>query len=171
MTVTYNIKNREDEIININATLNIDLDPNDFIDLSEEDVNKKFQAKLKKDIADKLDNTNLIISIVENDDFSNFCETITEINDENNNKYIYLLCQSERGDADWYGDYNYLPNPLSKYTSCKKQCECYYMPGSGHGCGTAGIVVKTTKEFLEMMGWEEDMKYKVNRKVFLSYKK
>ena len=45
------------------------------------------------------------------------------------------------------------------------------MSGSGHGYGTAGIVVKTTEDFLNMMGWEDDLKYKTTREEFIRYKK
>ena len=76
---------------------------------------------------------------------------------------VYLVRRSQEGSTDWYGDFNYYDNPFQKYLSCKKQCEAEILEGSGHGFGIPGIKVKTTKEFLEMMGWEDDLKYEVTK--------
>lgn len=170
MNINYIFKNQEGSNIIINGQSLVDIDPNDYIDLSDEELKNKFQQTLGLDIKDKLTKIQLLIEPVDDKDLELFCKKIEELNKSNQN-YIYLSCESETGDRDWYGDYNYLPNPLSKYTSCKKQCECYYMSGSGHGYGTAGIVVKTTEDFLNMMGWEDDLKYKTTREEFIRYKK
>jgi hypothetical protein len=82
---------------------------------------------------------------------------------------VYLVCRSQEGNADWYGDFNYYDNPLEKYISCKKQCETEILRGSGHGFGVPGVKVKTTKEFIEMMGWEEDLKYQITEEQYNNY--
>lgn len=169
MNINYTFKNKSISP-KVEGYISIDLEPNDFIDLSEEDIKNKIQSILIKDVKSKLYNLDLEICIENDKDLDLFCQIIKEKNEEND-KYIYLACESERGDSDWYGDFNYLSNPLSKYWACKKQCECYGMSGSSHGYGTAGIVVKTTEDFLNMMGWEEDMKYETTREEFLRYKK
>ena len=79
---------------------------------------------------------------------------------------VYLMCRSQENDADWYGDFNYCKNPLEKYISCKKQCETETLRGSVHGFGIAGIKVKTNREFIEMMGWEDDFKYEVTKEKY-----
>jgi len=73
---------------------------------------------------------------------------------------IILYAKSKEGDADWYGDFNYFENPLEKYHN-SKMCRVEYDYGSSHGYGIADITVTTTKEFLEMMGWEDDLKYQI----------
>lgn len=171
MTINYTFSSDNNQDIVVNGSSQIDLDPNDFIDLSDEELKSKFQNLLGTNIKEKLKNIKLIIAPNDDKNLELFCKKIDEINKLNNQEYIYLSCESGTGDRDWYGDFNYLPNPLSKYTSCKKQCECYYMNGSGHGFGTAGIVVKTTEDFLKMMGWEDDLKYKCSREDFVAYKK
>jgi hypothetical protein len=171
MEINYIFKIKENPDLIINGKSKINLEPQDFIDLSDEEIKTKFQTTIGLDIKSKLENSQLIIEAIDDDNLANFCKQIEAIVEENNKDYIYLSYKSEKGDADWYGDYNYLANPLSKYISCKKQCECYYMDGSSHGYGTAGIVVKTTEDFLNMMGWEDDLKYKTTREEFIRYKK
>jgi hypothetical protein len=75
---------------------------------------------------------------------------------------IVLYARSKEGDADWYGDFNYLENPLEKYHE-SKMCHVEYDRGSSHGYGIAGITVTTSKDFLEMMGWEDDLKYQIKK--------
>lgn len=73
---------------------------------------------------------------------------------------IILYAKSKEGDADWYGDFNYHSNPLDRYHE-SKMCHVEYEWGRGRGCGVASMTVTTTMKFIEMMGWEEDLKYKV----------
>ena len=73
---------------------------------------------------------------------------------------IVLYAKSKEGDADWYGDFNYFDNPLDRYHE-SKMCHVEYEWGRGRGCGVASMTVTTTMKFIEMMGWEEDLKYKV----------
>lgn len=76
-------------------------------------------------------------------------------------KYIYLFNKSDRDDSDYYGDYNYKYNPLSKYKVNCKLFESAYFYNSPHGYGVAAIAVKTTLEALKLLGWESDYeKYK-----------
>lgn len=42
-------------------------------------------------------------------------------------------------------------------------CHVEYDRGSSHGYGIAGITVTTSKDFLEMMGWEDDLKYQIKK--------
>lgn len=73
---------------------------------------------------------------------------------------IILEAWSERGDADWYGDFNYHSNPLAHWSDSNfAKVICY--GGSSHGFGTARIRVETTEEFVKLMGWDNDLKYKV----------
>jgi len=73
---------------------------------------------------------------------------------------IILEARSKEGDADWYGDFNYLDNPLDHWANSNFAKVTRY-GGSSHGFGTARIRVETTEEFVKLMGWDEDLKYKV----------
>lgn len=75
---------------------------------------------------------------------------------------IILYAKSKEGDADWYGDFNYFDNPLNRYHE-SKMCHVEYEYGSGRGCGVAAMTVTTTTKFLEMMGWEDDLKYQIKK--------
>ena len=80
---------------------------------------------------------------------------------------IYMIAKSEKGDMDWYGDFNYGYCPLSKYASNSIMASTKYLPGSSHGYGCAGYVVKTTMRYLKQMGWESDYeKYKTTKEVW-----
>ena len=74
---------------------------------------------------------------------------------------VKLHAYSEEGDRDWYGDFNYGDNPLDHYHN-SKVCTVKRYGGSSHGFGTAEIEVETTMGFIKMMGWEDDLKYRVN---------
>lgn len=75
---------------------------------------------------------------------------------------IVLHAKSKKSDADWYGDFNYFGNPLDRYHE-SKMCHVEYEYGSGRGCGAASMTVTTTMKFLEMMGWEDDLKYQIKK--------
>ena len=74
---------------------------------------------------------------------------------------VILEAYSEKGDSDWYGDFNYGYNPLGRYSN-SKHCKVTRYNGSIHGFGTARIRVETKLSFLQLMGWEDDLKYEVN---------
>ena len=151
----------------------IDIDPNNFLNLTNEDTKKEFiriiEEKSQEYIKEKY-----VVRV----DYGHICQAYNEKFYPEYNKLVlnekshtvYLLNYSERGDSDWYGDFNYLPNPLSKYVACTKQCETYHLRGSGHGYGTAGYIVKTSKDFIELMGWEEDLKYEISREDYIKTK-
>lgn len=166
---TLRIEDFDNNLISLGNT-SIDLDPNNFLDLDESNLENKIYSLLKEDATKKIHQLRFQVVPIQDNNFKSFNSIIKNTNEENNDKYIYLYQESYKGDRDWYGDFNYGPNTLSKYSSCKKQCECYELEGSGHGYGCAGWVVKTTKEFIEMMGWEDDLKYKCTRDNFLRIK-
>ena len=155
-------------------TITIDIDPKDFLELTEEDTKKEFINIIENKCNEYIKDKYKIGS-----DYTQLCnkfkdEFLPEYNKlvlEEKAHTVYLLCYSEQGDRDWYGDFNYLPNPLSKYVACKKQCETDTLSGSGHGFGTAGYIVKTSKDFIELMGWEDDLKYEITREEYIKYKK
>ena len=86
---------------------------------------------------------------------------VAEQSNHTDNKII-LYAKSKEGDADWYGDFNYFDNPLNRYHE-SKMCHVEYEYGSGRGCGVASMMVTTTTKFLEMMGWEDDLKYQIKK--------
>jgi len=155
-------------------TITIDIDPKDFLELTEEDAKKEFINIIENKCNEYIKDKYKIGS-----DYTQLCnkfkdEFLPEYNKlvlEEKAHTVYLLCYSEQGDRDWYGDFNYLPNPLSKYVACKKQCETDTLSGSGHGFGTAGYIVKTSKDFIQLMGWEDDLKYEITREEYIKYKK
>jgi len=155
-------------------TISINIDPKDFLNLTEEDAKKEFINIIENKCNEYVLN-NYKIGSDYTQLYNKFKEEfLTEYNKlvlEEKAHTVYLLCYSEQGDRDWYGDFNYLPNPLSKYVACKKQCETDTLSGSGHGFGTAGYIVKTSKNFIELMGWEDDLKYEITREEYLKLKK
>ena len=87
-------------------------------------------------------------------------EFITSMVNEHTDDKVVLYAKSLEGGADWYGDFDYFDNPLERYHESKMcHVECEY--GSGRGCGVAAMTVTTTTKFLEMMGWEDDLKYQI----------
>jgi len=75
---------------------------------------------------------------------------------------VILEAYSEPGERDWYGDYNYLPNPLAHYSN-SNMCKVTSEGGrSAHGFGTGFKRVETTLNFIKMMGWEKDLVYEVS---------
>lgn len=78
-----------------------------------------------------------------------------------NEEKVVLEANSKKGDRDWYGDFNYYENPLSHYSNCKMCAVTKYSDDSGHGYGIAKIRVKTTIDFIKMVGWEKDLIYRV----------
>lgn len=78
-----------------------------------------------------------------------------------NEEKVVLEANSKKGDRDWYGDFNYDENPLSHYSNCKMCAVTRYGDNNGHGYGIAKIKVKTTIDFIKMMGWEKDLIYRV----------
>lgn len=86
---------------------------------------------------------------------------ISDVNKNEQGEKIILAAKSLEGDADWYGDFNYYGNPLSHYSN-SKMCTVTVPPGgSGHGYGDWALRVETTMEFIKMMGWEDDLKYRI----------
>lgn len=154
-------------------TININIDPKDFLNLTEEDAKKEFINIIKNKCDEYvLDNYKI------RSDYAQLCDKFKEEFLPEYNKLVlkekahtvYLLCYSEESDSDWYGDFNYYANPLGKYVSCTKQCETYELTGSGHGYGVAGYIVKTSKDFIEFMGWEDDLKYEITREEYIRLK-
>lgn len=83
---------------------------------------------------------------------------------------IYMIAHSEKGPRDWYDDYNYGWCPLSRYACNSVMSQSKELPGSSHGYGCAGYVVKTTMKYLKMQGWESDYeKYKTSEEVWNKY--
>lgn len=161
------------EAKNIEA-INIDIDPKDFLQLTEDDTKKEFIRVIKDKCNEYIKNKYEIGA-----DYNQLCKQFEEVFLPEYNKLvleekahtIYLLCYSEQGERDWYGDFNYLSNPLSKYVACTKQCETNTLSGSGHGYGVAGYIVKTSRDFIELMGWEDDLKYEITREEYIKHKK
>lgn len=92
-----------------------------------------------------------------------------EQNNTEDDKPIYMIAEAEKGDRDYYGDFNYGFCPLRKYASGSKMTETKKLDGNPHGYGCAGYAVKTTMKFLKLMGWEEDYeKYKTTEQVWNS---
>ena len=154
-------------------TITINIDPKDFLKLTEEDAKKEFINVIKNKCDEYvLDNYKI------GSDYTQLCNKFKEEFLPEYNKLVlkekahtvYLLCHSEEGDRDWYGDFNYYANPLDKYVSCTKQCETDELNGSGHGYGVAGYIVKTSKDFIEFMGWEDDLKYEITREEYIRLK-
>lgn len=82
-------------------------------------------------------------------------------------EYIYMAYKSKEYDADWYGEFTYCDNPLEKYAYKSKLWDCKIIKGSSKGNGIAGIVVKTTLDNLNMLGWESDYeKYKCTKEYY-----
>jgi len=73
---------------------------------------------------------------------------------------IKLSAKSKSGPADWYGDFDYLHNPLEHWSNCNF-AKVEYDYGSSHGYGIRSITVETSEEFVKLMGWDDDLKYKV----------
>lgn len=75
---------------------------------------------------------------------------------EENKEYIYMYCEAQTGEEDWYGDYDYLPTELNKFCCASKLWEYKTEHNySCHGYGCPGVAVKTTMEALKIMGWED----------------
>ena len=155
-------------------TITIDIDPKDFLHLTEKDTKKEFINTIESECNEYVINNYQIGA-----DYGQICNKFKEEFLPEYNKLIlkekahtvYLLCYSEQSDRDWYGDFNYLSNPLGKYVSCTKQCDTDTLKGSGHGYGVAGYIVKTSRDFIEFMGWEDDLKYEITREEYLKLKK
>lgn len=144
-------------------------------DYPDELVQEKFFTgaminKLKEELVSMIRNNDLNIVCVDRDGNYNITEDQLFLIDEEDldNRKVTLYKESEAGDSDWYGDYNYLPNPLAHYHDCK-MCKVTYDRGSSHGYGTAGITVETTMKFIKMMGWENDLKYEVGKDKYPYY--
>lgn len=90
----------------------------------------------------------------------NFIENMTVEIKSHVEEKVVLYAKSEGGEADWYGDFGYEVNPLDRYHE-SKMCHVEYEWGRGRTCGVASMTVTTTMKFIEMMGWEADLKYKV----------
>lgn len=138
-------------------------------------MQKFFTSEMRDKLKEKL-----VKQIRENDIFVNFIELsiddspvseeqifLIDKEDEENRK-VKLYYRSETSDPDYYGDFNYLPNPLSHY-SPSKMCKVTYDRGNSHGFGTAGITVETTLNFIKMMGWEDDLKYETGKDKYPYY--
>lgn len=154
--------------------ITIDIDPKNFLQLTEDDTKKEFIRVIENKCNEYIKNK-YEIGTDYNQLYKQFKEVfLPEYNKlvlEEKAHTIYLLCYSEHGERDWYGDFNYLSNPLSKYVVCTKQCETNTLSGSGHGYGVAGYIVKTSKDFIELMGWEDDLKYEITREEYIKHKK
>lgn len=59
---------------------------------------------------------------------------------------------------DWNGNYVYDKNPLEKYKDHKLYADCIisYTPVTNN---IEKILVRTSKEFILVMGWSDDLKY------------
>lgn len=69
-----------------------------------------------------------------------------------NNKYldkeiIHLHALTPKTNPDWYGDWEYENNPLSRFSICKKHCYVIEKRDEWH--------VYTTMDFINYMGWED----------------
>lgn len=73
---------------------------------------------------------------------------------------ITLEAVSNKSETDWYGNCKYYENPLKKYIDCKNFAECIVYESKNENCiGIEKIVVNTTKEFIDIMSWNDDLKY------------
>ena len=128
------------------------------------------KCKMKEALVKEIRENDLNIVCVDRDGGYNVTEDQLFLIDEEDkdNRKITLYCESDRGDSDYYGDYNYLPNPLAHYSD-SKLCKVTYDRGSSHGYGIAGITVETTVKFIKMMGWEADLKYEVGKNKYPFY--
>ena len=77
-----------------------------------------------------------------------------------NNEVITLKAYSKQTERDWYGDWSYYNNPLTHYIKDSKLWKSHLTYASGRGDGIESITVETTLNALELLGWEEDLKYK-----------
>ena len=99
-----------------------------------------------------------------NADCGNSGEKQTEDCVECDDTVVILSAASEKGESDLYGDYSFKPNPLEHYSNSNKSKVCRYNDGDGHGYGISHIEVETTIGFIREMGWEDDLKYRKDKR-------
>lgn len=76
-----------------------------------------------------------------------------------------MICEAASGERDWYGDFNYLSTELDRFKQDSSLWTSKLLHGPGYGC--AGVAVKTTKEALELLGWQDLYdKYKTTKEYY-----
>lgn len=88
-----------------------------------------------------------------------------EQNNTEDDKPIYMIAEAEKGDRDYYGDFNYGFCPLAKYACESKMTETKKLDGSPHGYCCAGYAV-----VLDVMVSLVDFWYTASHLAFLPLK-